>query len=335
MNKKPIVLVILLVLVAAVVLWQRGAGAKPKKDLVLYGNVEIREVEMAFRGSGRLAALAVDEGATVEAGALLAELDAQPFRDSLAAAEAEVQRALAELGKLERGNRPQEIRRAEAALHQAEALATKAADDLVRQEGLAATGAASQKVLEAARAAQADTAAAVVAAQQSLSLQKEGFRAEDIAVARARLAGAEAARAQAQTALADTRLLAAERSTVSNRLREVGSMVSPREAIYTLALRDPVYVRAYIGEKDLGRVAPGTRVRVKTDSSDQVFVGQVGFISPKAEFTPKTVETTDLRTALVYRLRIVVDGGSEILRHGMPVTAYVESPGRADASQEG
>ena len=335
MNKKPIVFVILLVLAASFVIWQRGAGAKPKKDLVLYGNVEIREVEMAFRGSGRLISLAVDEGATVEAGALLAELDDQPFRDSLLAAEAEVQRAQAELAKLEHGNRPQEIQRAAAALHQAEAVAAKAAADLTRQEGLAATGAASQKVLEAARAAQAETAAAVVAAQQFLSLQKEGFRSEDIAVARARLAGAEAARAQAQTALADTRLLAPEKSTVSSRLREVGSMVSSRDAIYTLALRDPIYVRAYVGETDLGRVGPGTRVRVKTDSSEKVFVGQVGFISPKAEFTPKTVETTDLRTALVYRLRIVVDGGSETLRHGMPVTVYVELPENTDAKKAG
>src|SRR3546814_11408306 len=84
-------------------------------------------------------------------------------------------------------------------------------------------------------------------------------------------------------------------------------MVASQSTVYSLSLDAPVYVRAYVGEPDLGRIAPGTRVRVRNDSSDKVYQGQIGFISPRAEFTPKTVETTDLRTDLVYRLRIVID----------------------------
>ena len=112
-------------------------------------------------------------------------------------------------------------------------------------------------------------------------------------------------------------------STVMARVREPGSMVASNNAVYSLSLRDPLYVRAYVSEPDLGRIAPGSPVRVYSDSSNRVYRGQIGFISPRAEFTPKTVETTDLRTDLVYRLRVVIADADEGLRQGMPVTVEV------------
>ena len=127
-------------------------------------------------------------------------------------------------------------------------------------------------------------------------------------------------------ALADTELLAPSAGTVIARVREPGSMVASQSAVYSLSLDTPVYVRAYVGEPDLGRVAPGMPVRVRSDSSQRVYRGRVGFVSPRAEFTPKTVETADLRTDLVYRLRIVVEDADEALRQGMPVTIDVEAP---------
>src|SRR3546814_2780984 len=109
-------------------------------------------------------------------------------------------------------------------------------------------------------------------------------------------------------------------------------MVASQSAVYSLSLDKPVYVRAYVAEPDLGRVAPGTPVRVRSDSSDKAYQGQVGFVSPRAEFTPKTVETPELRTDLVYRLRVVIDGDQIDggLRQGMPVTVEVgDTPGPA------
>lgn len=104
-------------------------------------------------------------------------------------------------------------------------------------------------------------------------------------------------------------------------------MVTSQSVVYSLSLDKPVYVRAFVGGSDLGRIAPGTVVRVKSDSSEKVYRGQIGFISPRAEFTPKTVETTDLRTDLVYRLRIVIDeaDSDSALRQGMPVTIEVDA----------
>jgi len=294
--------------------------------LQLYGNVDIREVELAFRQPGRLLRTAFEEGATVKPGELMAELDAQPYREALAVAEAAVQGARADLDKLRRGNRPQEIAQADEAVRQAEAVYANAQSDFQRQSALAASGSASPRVADAARSARDQAEAALASARQTLALRKEGFRREDIAAAAARLAAAEAAAAQAKTALADTRLFAPAKATVLARLREPGSMVNASAPVYSLSLRDPVYVRAYVSEPNLGRVVPGTRVTLRTDSSAKVYEGEIGFVSPRAEFTPKSVETTELRTDLVYRLRIVVANADEGLRQGMPVTIQVGEP---------
>jgi HlyD family secretion protein len=326
MSRKPILIGGALALVAASALVFHGCGGRHGGVLTLYGNVDIREVDLAFRQPGRILRLACDEGSTVKAGDVLAELDAQPYRDALAGAEAEVLLAQAEVDKLHRGNRPQEIAQADEAVKQADAVFQNAESDL--KSALAETGSASQRTLEAARSARDQAWAGLFSARKNLDLKQEGWRREDVTEAAARLAAAEAARAQARTALADAQLVAPANAVVISRSREAGSMVGNKDAVFTLSLRDPIYVRAYVGEQDLGRFTQGSRVSVRTDSTGKVYTGTVGFVSPKAEFTPKSVETTDLRTDLVYRLRIVVanpDGG---LAQGMPVTVQVETQDR-------
>lgn len=299
-------------------------------DLVLYGNVDIREVEMAFRQPGRLASMNYDEGDAVEPGALLAELDAQPYQEALALAEAETRQARVELEKRQRGNRVQEIAQAEQAVRQAEAAHRFSVSEYQRLQALVASGAITRLSFDQARSARDQAAAELASARQSLALVKEGSRREDIAAAEARLAGAQAALAQARTALADTRLVSPARAVVLSRVREPGSMVNASTPVCTLSLHDPVYVRAYVGERHLGRTVPGARVTLRTDSSGRVYQGQIGFVSPRAEFTPKSVETTDLRTDLVYRLRIVVSDADDSLRQGMPVTVHVGTGRAAD-----
>jgi len=328
-TAKRAIIVIAAVAIVAVgvgLAWMQRAG-NDESPLRLYGNVDIREVQLAFRQPGRVALMAFDEGDAVTAGMRLAVLDAQPYQEALAAAEASVRVAQAELAKLRRGLRPQEIAQAQEALNRAEAVARDAERNYRRESSLLESGVSSQRTFDAALAARDQAAAGVNAAKAALSQAEEGFRREDIAAGEAHLAAAEAARAQAATALADTELFAPSAGTVIARVREPGSMVASQSAVYSLSLDAPVYVRAYVGEPDLGRIAPGTRVRVRSDSSAKVYHGQIGFISPRAEFTPKTVETTDLRTDLVYRLRIVIDDADayRTLRQGMPVTIEVDT----------
>lgn len=332
-SKRVVILVVVLALAAGLAFWWNQGSDQDTGALRLYGNVDIREVQVAFRQPGRVSQMAFDEGDAVTAGARLATLDAQPYREALAATQAQVQVAQADLDKLRQGLRPQEITLAREALRQAQALVTEAERNFQRQNRLLASGATSQRTADAARSARDQALAGAAAATAALSQATEGFRKEDITAAEARLAVAQAAAAQAMTALDDTELLAPSHGTIIARVREPGSMVTSQSTVYSLSLDTPVYVRAYITEPDLGRIAPGTIVYVSSDSSDTIYRGQIGFISPRAEFTPKTVETTDLRSDLVYRLRIVIDdtGNDGGLRQGMPVTIEVDAQPDATA----
>lgn len=289
-------------------------------SLTLYGNVDIREVEMAFRQSGRLTIMNFEEGEKVTAGTLLAELDSQPFKERLDQAQAQYEEAMAQLEKLQHGFRGQEIAQAEESVRQMEAALAFASSELERQQSSVSSGATTRQTLDHARTARDQAKAQLGVARQDLSLKQEGSRQEDIAAAKAQLAGAKAAVEEARIALSDTRISAPQDATIQSRIREPGSMVSPSSPVYSLSLKNPVYLRAYVSETELAKAIPGTQVRVSCDSCSKTYQGTIGFVSARAEFTPKTVETTDLRTDLVYRVRITVTDADEGLRQGMPVT---------------
>lgn len=325
MKKRLVIAAILVIAAGAAGLWYYSTRQQKDSNLVLYANVDIREVDLAFRQPGRVETMLVDEGDTVKQGDQIATLDDAPYRDALAAAHANVKEAEAVLQKLRHGNRDQEVRRAKAAVTQAEATFKRAEADFKRQSELFASGVTSQKNLEAVTSTREEAAAALQGAQETWSLLQEGSRSEDVLMAEATLAAKQAAASQAATALADTILLAPKDGIIQARVKEPGSMVSNRDTVYTLSLPSPVYIRAYVGEPDLPKVAPGTKVFIEVDGTDKTYEGKIGYVSPRAEFTPKSVETTELRTDLVYRLRIVVTEPDNQLRQGMPVTVRVPS----------
>jgi len=322
--KRLIPILVLLALVIAAVA-TRGFGLIPRAQgpLTLYGNVDIREVDLGFRVGGRIKAMPVDEGARVKAGALLAELDRASIDSAVARAEAQVAQARAELLKLEHGSRPEELAQAQARLASAQAAAADAERDYARREPLVAPGAISRDIWDQTVAARDHARAQLAEAQAALRLVRTGPRAEDIQAARAALQAAEAARASMDTDLGDTRLLASLDGTILTRAREPGAIVQPGETVFTLAIDKPLRVRAYVAESDMSRVAPGMKVTVSADGNPRTYHGTIGYIAPRAEFTPKTVETSDLRTDLVYRLRIIVDDPDGNLRQGQPVTVRI------------
>jgi HlyD family secretion protein len=289
--------------------------------LVLYGNVDIRQVDLGFRVAGRSAEMRFEEGDVVTAGQVMAVLDKRPFEDDVRLAEADVAAQTATLEKYEAGSRPAEIAQARALVAERKATLDNAVLVLKRQEELVKRGNVSQQAYDNALAQKNEVQAQLQSARAALELAVEGFRKEDIAAARANLQMAEARLASAETNLADTAIAAPADGVILTRIQEPGAIVAAGAPVYTLSLRNPVWVRAYVREPDLGRVHPGMRALVTTDTAPQhPYHGHIGFISPVAEFTPKTVETTALRTDLVYRLRVIVDDPDESLRQGMPVT---------------
>jgi HlyD family secretion protein len=321
----PILLILGLIVAAFLT---RGFGLLPKPDgpLSLYGNVDIREVDLGFRVGGRIADIPVEEGARVKKGDLLAQLDRASIDSSVAQAEAQVAQARAELSKLERGSRAQDIAQAQARVVAAEAAAGDAQRDYARRQPLVEPGAISRDIWDATVAARDRAQAQLAEARAAYSLVRTGPRSEDIEAGRAALKAAQAARGRIGTDLDDTRLVASIDGTVVTRAREPGAIVAPGETVFTLAIDRPLRVRAYVAESDLSRVAPGMKVTVKADGNPRSYAGTIGYISPRAEFTPKSVETSDLRTDLVYRLRIVVDDPDGALRQGQPVTVAISNP---------
>lgn len=301
-----------------------GWRAEEPGVLTLYGNVDIRQVELGFRVAGRIEAMKFEEGQSVKAGTLLAQLDACPYDDKVKAAEAQLAVESASLQKVEAGPRAAEIAQARANLAERQADRANAQQAFERASKLRPTGVISQAALDAAKAAQGMAVARVAAAQQALALLEEGSRPEDIAAARASALLAKANLDAAQTDLGDTKLVAPADGIILSRVREPGAIVGPSDAVYVLSLTKPVWVRAYIAEPLLGRIHPGMTVTLTNDSApNRPYHAHIGFISPVAEFTPKSVETPELRTDLVYRLRVIVDDADEGLRQGMPVTVTV------------
>ncbi|MEP5763453.1 MAG: secretion protein HlyD [Halieaceae bacterium] len=324
--KKVALLIVVLVAIAVGATWIYPLkGGNGNGDLTLYGNVDIREVQLGFRVGGRLETMLFEEGDTVAAGDPMASLDDQPMQEALALASAGVMEAQANLDRATTGSRPQEIQQAEAMVAEAEAALDNADKRLKRQQDLFKDGLNSRSALDDSVAQQEQAAARLRASREALKLAVEGFRSEDIAAAQAGLAAAQARQDQAQTQLDDTKLAAPSSGVILTRAREPGAMLAIGAPVYTLSLSDKVYVRAYVDESRLGQVVPGTQVQVWSDSSAQRYQGQIGFVSPRAEFTPKTVETPELRTDLVYRLRIIVSNPDDGLRQGMPVTVEISS----------
>ncbi len=322
MKRPPkAVLIALLVAGGLAGAWWYKTRHSGSGELVLQGNVEVRQVNLGFKVPGRIETLNVDEGDRVRTGQVLASLEKIYFEDTLAQIQAQLGQSEANYTKLKAGNRPEEIAQAKALVAEREATLTNAKITRSRAEALLKTPAGSQKTVDDATAAERQADASLNSAREALRLQEIGFRAEDIALAKAQFDERKANLQVAERQLADADLIAPNDGTVLSRVREDGAIVQAGETVYVLSLTSPVWVRAYVSEPDLGRIKPGMEVSVHTDmQGGKVYKGKVGFISTAAEFTPKTVETTELRTALVYRLRVVVDGTADELRQGMPVT---------------
>lgn len=320
--KKPVValLAVVVVLAAAVGGWL-WYQSQQDRALTLYGNVDIRTVNMSFRVGGRLASLAVDEGDAIKAGQIVGTLDKAPYENALMQARASVAVAQAQYDLMQAGYRDEEIAQTEAAVRQAKAAYDYAQNFYTRQQGLWKSRTISANDLENARSSRDQARATLKSAEDKLSQYRTGNRPQDIAQAKASLEQAQAQLAQAELDLHDTTLVAPADGTLMTRAVEPGSMLSAGSTVLTLSLTRPVWVRAYIDEPNLGRAKPGSELLLYTDGRpDRPYRGKVGFVSPTAEFTPKTVETPDLRTDLVYRLRIIVTDADDALRQGMPVT---------------
>jgi HlyD family secretion protein len=314
------------VLILAIVGWllyRQFAGTRNDK-LILHGNVDIRQVNLGFRVSGRLKEMKTEEGDVVQTGDVIAVLDDGPYQDQVRLAEAQVAQAQASYAKMVNGFRKEEIEQARAQLAQAKANYDNALRTFEREDKLLQTHAISQSDYDAATSSRDSLKAMVQSAQANLDLELAGNRKEDIDNAKAQLDNAQANLDNAKRNLTDCQLHASVDGVVITRAVEPGTIVATSTIVYSVCETSPVWIRTYVDEPDLGRIYPGMKALIYNDTyPNHPYTAQVGFISPVAEFTPKNVETRELRADLVYRLRVILEKPDRYVRQGMPVTVQL------------
>lgn len=276
MKKRAIVAILILLIIAAAVCLLTKKKPNPD-ELTLYGNIEIRQVDLSFQVPGQISLMLKEEGDSVKKGELVALLDDRDYKSNLEKAAADVLKT--------------------------SALSKDASSKYARQAPLCADSTVSKQ--------ECDT----------LLNTKNKTKADyDAAVAQ---------KTFAKNQLDYTKIYAPDDGTITVRVQEPGATVNKGQVVYTIAKTKPVWIRAYVNESDLGNIKYGMKARVLTDSKDpktgqnREYEGRIGYISPVAEFTPKTVESTDLRTDLVYRIRVYVDEIDDFLRQGMPTTIKI------------
>ncbi|MFP4106790.1 MAG: efflux RND transporter periplasmic adaptor subunit [Phycisphaerae bacterium] len=305
-------------------IWYVWFREEPETELKLYGNVDVRESELAFQERQRVEKMIAEEGDAVQAGQLLAKLEERRLTPRLNRARSRLLAEQAVLERLQRGTREENIAKAKEDLKAALAAAENARLRYRRIRDALETGAATQQELDTARTRLEETEARAQSARENLILAEKGPRRENVSAAGARVEALQAEVKLLENRVGDTRLHAPVDGVIRKRVLEPGDMAGPNRPAYTLAITDPVWIRVYIPEDRLGLIAPGMKVQVKTDSfPDKKYTGTIGYISPTAEFTPKIVQTEKLRTKLVYQVRVNVDNAQNELRLGMPATVII------------
>lgn len=291
------------------------------KTLTLYGNVEVRTVNVGFRVGGEIISLNVDEGDKVEAGDILGMLDPETFQIAMNQANGAKKRANSLYQLKKNGYQNHEIVQAKADVEQHRAAYQYAASLYNRQKNLWAKNLISANEFDNADSIKNQKMAALKASESQLQKLTSGYQPEEIEATKGELEQAESALNQAELDFIDTVLKAPSSGIIQTRVVEPGTIISSGSTVFTITLSDPVWVRAFIEEPDLGMAVPGKEVLLYTDSKPNTpYRGRIGFVASTSEFTPKTVQSQNTRTHLVYRLRIVVIDADSQLLQGMPVT---------------
>jgi HlyD family secretion protein len=333
MSPKKIVIPIVLLAAAGAGVWyfmtsRASRNAEADGALMASGTVEATDAQLGFQTPGRVISISPREGDHVTAGQELARLERSELEARRAQAEAQVAAARAALSELERGSRQELIAQASAAHTAAADRRADAERDLSRTRRLFEGGAVSREALD-----KAQTALDVVRSQQTqaaeqLRLLQAGPSRETKDVARAQVAQAQAAVQGVDATLGNTVLAAPFDGVVTVRHREPGEIVPAGSPVLTVMDPRSRYVRIYIPENRVGAVRVGTRATITADTyPGKTYPGEVSFIASEAEFTPKSVQTTEERVRLVYEVKVRVTGDPGFdLKPGLPADVRLETP---------
>ncbi|MFH7807077.1 MULTISPECIES: HlyD family efflux transporter periplasmic adaptor subunit [unclassified Acinetobacter] len=338
MKKSHVAVLIGLVLLgSAVAYWWLNRDKDDAQHIVLYGNVDIRQVSLAFETAGRIKNMTVQEGDRVKKGQVLAHLNTESLSIQAQQADAQLQVQQQTLNEQAAGNRPEEIAQAKAQVGSAKAQLENADKQYQRLAVLNNSSlgqAVSKQEVDTAKSTMKTAEAALRESEANLQLLLKGVRKEDREAAKAQYDSTKASLDLIKYQIAQSELRSPVDGVVRARLQEVGDMTTSSKSVYTIALTDPKWVRVYASETELGQIKMGSTATILRDSQpDQPITGKIGYISSVAEFTPKTVQTEDIRTTLVYEVRIYVNDPNDQLKMGQPVTVNIDKSSKAKTSE--
>lgn len=309
----------------AVLAWHKWKDKNNSSGRVFVsGNIEATEVDLSFRISGQIKTRPVDEGDRVKEGQVVANLDTDTLEALRGAAKAELDAAKANLDQLEEGYRKEEIDMARAQLKAAESKLKNAKDEYERYLPLYKEGAVSPSTFDLRETALKVATEEYNNARHALLKLETGPREQEIRAARSRLERAKWELNRIELDLDHSVLKSPLTGVVLVKAGEVGEVVLPGATVMTVAAIDEVWLRGYVAEKDLGKVKLGQIAHISTDSfPNKIYQGNVTYISPRAEFTPKNVQTREERVKQVYRVKITIPNRHQELKIGMPAEGYI------------
>ncbi|MFW2611471.1 efflux RND transporter periplasmic adaptor subunit [Aliarcobacter butzleri] len=321
-KKLTIALIILLISFISYKIYS-NIFLKNENNLTFYGNIDTRTVNVGFRFLGKIENITKDEGEIVKKDEILVKLDTASLEKSLEELNEKIFASKLELSKLQTGYRQEEILEAKAAMEEAIENLNKTKDTYNRQTNLFKTKSTSEENFTISQLNYKQALATLDKAKALYELRKNGYRDEDIKIQESNLKSLEIQAEKLKIDLNDSIIKAPVDGVILTRFKEIGAITNAGESILEIAKTDEFWVRAYIDEKNLGNIKPGLKMSIQTDSRSENYEGVIGFISPVAEFTPKNIETQELRADLVYSFRVIVKNPDDKIRQGMPVTLKI------------
>lgn len=321
-KKLTIALIILLISFISYKIYS-NIFLKNENNLTFYGNIDTRTVNVGFRFLGKIENITKDEGEIVKKDEVLVKLDTASLEKSLEELNEKIFASKLELSKLQTGYRQEEILEAKAAMEEAIENLNKTKDTYNRQANLFKTKSTSEENFTISQLNYKQALATLDKAKALYELRKNGYRNEDIKIQESNLKSLEIQAEKIKIDLNDSVIKAPVDGVILTRFKEIGAITNAGESILEIAKTDEFWVRAYIDEKNLGNIKPGLKMSIQTDSRSENYEGVIGFISPVAEFTPKNIETQELRADLVYSFRVIVKNPDDKIRQGMPVTLKI------------
>ena len=321
-KKLTIALIILLISFISYKIYS-NIFLKNENNLTFYGNIDTRTVNVGFRFLGKIENITKDEGEIVKKDEVLVKLDTASLEKSIEELNEKIFASKLELSKLQTGYRQEEILEAKAAMEEAIENLNKTKDTYNRQANLFKTKSTSEENFTISQLNYKQALATLDKAKALYELRKNGYRDEDIKIQESNLKSLEIQAEKLKIDLNDSIIKAPVDGVVLTRFKEIGAITNAGESILEIAKTDEFWVRAYIDEKNLGNIKPGLKMSIQTDSRSENYEGVIGFISPVAEFTPKNIETQELRADLVYSFRVIVKNPDDKIRQGMPVTLKI------------